>query len=95
MSPEISEVRGGARAVELLHLAFLQVLASQVDPARYVVKGGANLRLFVGSPRRSQDIDLDILPGWNVEDRVDAVLSSQALSDPTASKRSRRQSAGT
>lgn len=82
MSPTSSaRIQEGARAVELVHLAFLQVLAAQLDPQRYVVKGGANLRLFYGSLRRSQDIDLDLLgpADWSVEDRVDKVLASKAF----------------
>ncbi|HSW43548.1 MAG TPA: nucleotidyl transferase AbiEii/AbiGii toxin family protein [Patescibacteria group bacterium] len=76
-------VREGAKALEFLHLAFLQVLATQVDQARYVVKGGANLRLFYDSPRRSQDIDLDIIgsAGWAIEDRVDQVLNGRLFGD--------------
>lgn len=82
-SPESHRVREGARALEFLHLAFLQVLATQVDPARYVVKGGANLRLFYDSPRRSQDIDLDIIgsASWAIEDRVDQVLNGRLFGD--------------
>ncbi len=77
------QVREGAKALEFLHLAFLQVLATQVDPARYVVKGGANLRLFYDSPRRSQDIDLDIIgsASWAIEDRVDQVLNGRLYGD--------------
>ena len=81
--PELHQVREGAKALEFLHLAFLQVLVTQVDPARYVVKGGANLRLFYDSPRRSQDIDLDIIgpESWAIEDRVDQVLNGRLFSD--------------
>jgi len=47
------------------------------------VKGGANLRLFFGSRRRSQDIDLDYVGSafWRAEERVDAVLASRAFTD--------------
>lgn len=77
------QVREGVKAAELIHLAFLQVLASQVDPARYIVKGGANLRLFYQSPRRSQDIDLDFLgdASWAIEERVDQVLGGRTFKD--------------
>lgn len=79
----LATARGGARAVELLHLAFLQVLAATVDPSRYVLKGGANLRFFYASPRLSQHIDLDLVdPGdWALEERVDKVLASRIFRD--------------
>lgn len=78
-----TERRGGAQLVELVHLVFLQVLPSYLPVSDYVVKGGANLRLWFGSRRRSQDIDLDYL-GQRfdiVEDKVDAVLASHAFRD--------------
>lgn len=65
----------------MFHLAFLQVLSATVDPSRYVLKGGANLRFFYGSPRRSQDIDLDLADpaDWGLEERVDRVLASKVF----------------
>ncbi len=33
------------------------------DPRLYVLKGGANLRFFFGSPRYSEDMDIDVLGG--------------------------------
>jgi len=57
----MSERREGAKLVEVLHLVLLQVLPSYLPVANYAVKGGANLRLFYGSRRRSQDIDLERL----------------------------------
>jgi hypothetical protein len=45
-----------AQVVELFHLAFLQVLQARLDQARYVLKGGANLRYFFDSVRYSEDI---------------------------------------
>jgi len=76
-------VRNGARLIEILHLAFLQVLPSHMPVADYVVKGGANLRLWYDSRRRSQDIDLDYLGERFsvVETKVDAVLASRAFGD--------------
>jgi hypothetical protein len=70
-----------AQVTELFHLAFLDVLSKRLDPARYVLKGGANLRYFFASPRYSEDIDLDIKgkAPWGLEDKVDAVLASGAL----------------
>lgn len=70
-----------AQITELFHLAFLDVLSKRLDPARYVLKGGANLRFFFASARYSEDIDLDIAgkAPWGLEDKVDAVLESGAL----------------
>lgn len=75
--------REGAKLIEFLHLAFLQVLPARLPVSEYVVKGGANLRLFFNSRRRSQDIDLDYVGSafWRAEDKVDAVLASRAFSD--------------
>jgi predicted nucleotidyltransferase component of viral defense system len=57
------------------------VLSKRGDPARYVLKGGANLRYFLGSERYSEDIDIDLIEPvpWSLEDQVDAVLASTAL----------------
>ncbi len=79
----MADTREGAKLIEFLHLAFLQVLPTRLPAAEYVVKGGANLRLFFDSRRRSQDIDFDYLgPAfWRAEERVDAVLASRAFID--------------
>lgn len=52
-----------------------------MDPARYVLKGGANLRYFFGSERYSEDIDIDLIEPvpWSLEDQVDGALASAAL----------------
>lgn len=70
-----------APLAEQFHLAFLQVLGTAFRPARYVLKGGANLRYFFGSLRYSQDIDLDLIggEGWRLEEAVDTVLGGRAL----------------
>jgi Nucleotidyl transferase AbiEii toxin, Type IV TA system len=67
-----------AQIIELFHVAFLDVLSGRLDPARYVLKGGANLRYFFESLRYSEDIDLDIsgVESWRLEDKVDGVLNS-------------------
>src|SRR5438105_3368750 len=46
--------------VEYFHLAFLRVLATHPQRENCVLKGGCNLRFFFGSPRYSEDIDLDV-----------------------------------
>ena len=70
-----------AQVVEHFHVAFLDVLSRRLDPSRYVLKGGANLRYFFDSARYSEDIDLDLLgvPSWSVEKKVDDVLVSNPL----------------
>jgi predicted nucleotidyltransferase component of viral defense system len=70
-----------AQVVELFHLAFLQVLQARLDQARYVLKGGANLRYFFDSVRYSEDIDLDIdgIAPWTLTEKVDAILDSPTI----------------
>ncbi len=69
------------QTIECFHLAFLEVLRARLDPARYVLMGGANLRYFFDSVRYSENIDLDVsgVAGWMLEHKVDGVLSSQPL----------------
>lgn len=69
-----------AQVIEFFHLVFLQVLQARLDQARYVVKGGANLRYFFESQRYSEDIDLDAveIEPWRLEGKVDEVLTSPA-----------------
>jgi len=70
-----------AQIIELFHIAFLDVLSRRLDPSRYVLKGGANLRYFFGSVRYSEDIDLDVngVQPWGLERQVDRALESAAL----------------
>lgn len=70
-----------AQVIEFFHLAFLQVLQVRLDQARYVLKGGANLRYFFESVRYSEDIDLDSagIEPWELEEKLDGVLGSQPL----------------
>ena len=73
--------RTDAQVIELFHLAFFQVLQARVDQARYVVKGGANLRYFFGSLRYSEDVDLDAIgiESWKLEEKIDSALASSAM----------------
>lgn len=77
-------------AIERFHLALLQVLPQHVPAANYAVKGGANLRLFLGSVRRSEDIDLNFVgrvgTAWSLQARMDAVLRSPALASLLATQ---------
>jgi hypothetical protein len=70
-----------AQITEFFHVAFLDVLSRRLDPRRYVLKGGVNLRYFYESPRYSEDIDLDLkgVPPWSLEKKVDGVLGSGAI----------------
>jgi predicted nucleotidyltransferase component of viral defense system len=70
-----------APAIELFHLAFLRVLQGRLNQDLYVLKGGANLRYFFESVRYSEDIDLDAhgIEVWKLEETVDGVLESPAL----------------
>jgi hypothetical protein len=69
------------QVVELFHVAFLDALSRRLDPSRYILKGGANLRYFFGSLRYSEDIDLDVggEEPWDLEGKVDAVLGSAGM----------------
>jgi hypothetical protein len=71
-----------AQIIEFFHIAFLSVLGTRLDPARYVLKGGANLRYFFASERYSEDVDIDLIRPvpWSFEDQVEGALASPALS---------------
>ncbi len=49
------------QSVECFHLIFLKLLETRLGRARYVVKGGFNLRAWFGSSRYSEDLDLDVV----------------------------------
>src|SRR5258707_1040170 len=49
-----------SQRIEFFHLAFLEALAKRLDPSRYILKGGANLRYFFPSARYSEDIHIDL-----------------------------------
>jgi len=67
------------QTVELFHLALLSFLAKKLDKQQVVLKGGCNLRFFFGSPRYSEDMDLDIgdIPIHVTQDRVNGILQSK------------------
>lgn len=70
-----------AQSAEVFHLAFLTVVQVRLNQDRYILKGGANLRYFFGSPRYSEDMDLDAvrIDRWKLEEKIDDVLASRAL----------------
>ena len=59
-------VISAAAAREAVHIFLLKRLESLGERGRIVVKGGVNLRLFFGSARYSEDIDLDGEPSASV-----------------------------
>jgi hypothetical protein len=61
---------------EVVQLGFLAGLTQRVSARRYILKGGANLRMFFGSPRSSEDMDFDAIdiPDWQLADGVDAAV---------------------
>lgn len=69
------------QVIECFHLAFLGAVSARVEPARYVLKGGANLRYYFDSIRYSEGIDIDVDAGLNrnLEPKVDGVLGSPPL----------------
>lgn len=69
-------------AREFFHIAALRHLAARLGGRAWALKGGVCLRLFHGSARLSEDMDLDVDPGVRratLEKGVDAVLGSPAL----------------
>lgn len=71
------------RLREVFHLTFLRELVRAVPISTFVLKGGSNLRFFFGSPRYSEDMDLDTMgmPVHLLRDKVMAILASKGLTD--------------
>jgi len=67
------------QAVEVFHLVLLDQLGRKLDKLKWALKGGCNLRFFFGSPRYSDDMDLDAqgLPVEVLSDKVSSVLSGR------------------
>ena len=72
--------------IECFHLVLLRILESRVDRARWVVKGGVNLRAWFGSLRYSEDLDLDVTRGeaTSLREKMDKLLGSAVLRDMLA-----------
>lgn len=84
MASHDTEARRQARAIELFHLTFLEVASIQLRPIEaYAVKGGVNLRFFLGSRRRSADLDLDHVGRkfGAFAEQVDALFASRQLAE--------------
>jgi hypothetical protein len=75
--PRVSD----AEAIESFHLAFLRVLQQRLPYEKYVLKGGANMRYYLGSHRYSRDLDFDTDGDepFRLEEGVDAAVGSDAL----------------
>jgi len=74
--------RSDIQAVELFHLIFLDLLGRKLDRRHYALKGGCNLRFFLGSFRYSEDMDLDLwkLPPEKLSTVVEGILRSETFS---------------
>jgi hypothetical protein len=75
--------REAGKAIEQFHLAFVEVAAVRLPIADFVIKGGANMRFFFRSLRRSRDIDFNYVGGRfeSFAGRVDELLESRALTE--------------
>ena len=72
---------------ELFHLEVLRRLAQKLKPGQYALKGGVNMRFFFGSPRYSEDMDLDV-KGVGIgilRDAVMAIITAPSLRETLAS----------
>ncbi len=65
-------------SVEQFHLVLLSFLGKKLDKQSYALKGGCNLRFFFGSPRYSEDMDVDVVdvPVHSLQDTVNGILNS-------------------
>jgi hypothetical protein len=73
-------------SVELLHLHVVRLLAVGRQQGSLAIKGGCNLRFYFGSPRYSEDLDLDVLGGSStgLKERMDGVLAGRPLREALA-----------
>lgn len=64
--------------VELFHLLLLSFIGKKLDKQCYALKGGCNLRFFFGSPRYSEDMDIDIvnIAVYSLQETVNHILKS-------------------
>ncbi len=71
---------------EAFHVAFLRQFSAKVRANNYAVKGGVNLRLFLGSVRYSEDMDIDVsgIETFKLKDVVMAILTSKSLASMCA-----------
>lgn len=64
--------------IELFHLLFMEQFNQKVNKRLYALKGGCNLRFYLGSIRYSEDIDIDIhtIALNTLKNTVNKILSS-------------------
>jgi predicted nucleotidyltransferase component of viral defense system len=76
-------VKTPVQYVESFHLSLLRMLEARLDRAKWVVKGGVNLRAWFGSRRYSEDLDLDVVncSPHVLREKFDKVLSSRPLAE--------------
>jgi hypothetical protein len=69
--------------VEEFHLHFLAQLGRHLDKRTHVLKGGGNLRFFLGSIRYSEDMDLDVagVAVHELRDKVRGILRARPFLD--------------
>lgn len=68
---------------EVFHLEFLRWFTRKLQAGHYALKGGVNLRMFFGSIRYSEDMDIDV-KGSGVEkikETVMDILETRGFSD--------------
>jgi hypothetical protein len=72
---------------ELFHLEVLRRLAQKLKPGHYALKGGVNMRFFFGSPRYSEDMDIDVqvVAGHVLREAVMAIVTSPSMRETLAS----------
>jgi predicted nucleotidyltransferase component of viral defense system len=84
----LSDMWTERQAIEIFHLLFVAQLGRRVDKARFVIKGGSNLRFFCRSIRYSQDIDFDVrgIEIFTLRENVGTILASPALKQALRAK---------
>jgi predicted nucleotidyltransferase component of viral defense system len=77
------------QAVERFHLLLLSQLGTRIPKKLCVLKGGCNLRFFLGSLRYSEDIDFDVqtIARETLRKNVSAILESQSFNTILRSQR--------
>src|SRR6266481_2700969 len=73
------------QSIEMFHLVFLRALAAKGDDkGLFTLKGGCNLRLFFGSVRYSEDIDIDVsvIAKGTLKNKVDRLLHAPTVVGP-------------
>jgi hypothetical protein len=75
-------------AAEVFHLLFLSQLGTKLDKKLCAVKGGCNLRFFFGSPRFSENLDLDVttIQQDTLLHKIDRLLGGRPLTLQLAAK---------